>query len=239
MNERSFIRTASPQRTRIIEDAALRLFARQGFHGVGLRELASEAGVSLGNIYNHFPSKEPIFAALVDRLYADFASATEPLAAFLSSTRFPDDLDELGRVMQQMVERHRDYLTLVYVDIAELGGKHVRPHYAALAERFRAALGPAAARALPSWADPGVVFALVYMQFTSYFVIERLVGAKGHLGLPDDEAIAAIARLFTLGLAPRPSRRTRDTKPIPKPAPTSDRDRQRRVRGGVGARNRQ
>jgi AcrR family transcriptional regulator len=238
MNERSFIRDSLHRRRRTIEDAALRLFARQGFHGVGLRDLAREAGVSLGNIYNHFPSKEPIFAALVDRLYADFTSSTEPLARFLQSTRFPDDLEELGRVMREMVERHRDYLTLVYVDIAELGGKHVRTHYAALASRFRAALGPAAGHALPSWADPGVVFALVYMQFSSFFVIERLIGAQGHLDLPEDEAVTAIARLFMLGLAPRPARRTRDPDPASKPA-AADRGRKRRLRGRVGARHRE
>ncbi len=223
-------RTLDSERRRDIEDAALKLFSRRGFNGVGLRDLAREAKVSLGNIYNYFPSKEPIFAALVDRLYADFASATEPLAAFLASHRFPDDLDELGRVMREMVERHRSYLTLVYVDIAELGGKHVRPHYASLAARFRTALG--SPRGLPSWADPGVVFAIIYMQFSSYFVIERLVGAKGHLGLPEDEAIAMIARLFTLGLAPR---RDHDAKTPPVPR----RARKRRMLRRVGARHRE
>jgi AcrR family transcriptional regulator len=226
------------RRRRHIEDAALRLFSKNGFNGVGLRDLAREAGVSLGNIYNYFPSKEPIFAAIVDRLYADFASSTEPLAAFLRSKNVVDDLLELGAVMRQMVERHRSYLTLVYVDIAELGGKHVRPHYAKLAARFRDALGEDAARALPSWADPGVVFALIYMQFSSFFVIERLVGAKGHLGLSEDAAIAAIAQLYMLGLAPRPQRRTRDAKPVSKPSRHVPRA-GRRVLGRVGARHRE
>ena len=233
MNERSFMsRILDSERRRAIEDAALKLFSSRGFHGVGLRDLATEAEVSLGNIYNYFPSKEPIFAALVDRLYADFASSTEPLAEFLRSGRFPDDLLELGRVMSEMVNRHRSYLTLVYVDIAELGGKHVRPHYAALAARFRTALGTDAARALPGWADPGVVFAIIYMQFSSYFVIERLVGAKGHLGLPEDQAIAMIAQLFMLGLAPRKATHVPKT-----PAAAVPRAR-RRVLRRVGARHR-
>jgi AcrR family transcriptional regulator len=240
--------TTSPKsqlerRRRSIEDAAQSLFCRQGFNGVGLRDLAREADVSLGNIYNHFPSKEPIFAAIVDRLYGEFAGATEPLAELLRSKRFPDDLRELGRVMRRMVERHRDYLTLVYVDIAELGGKHVRAHYAELAARFRAALGPDATRALPSWADPGVVFALIYMQFSSFFVIERLVGATGHLGLSEDDAIDAIAQLFMLGLAPRPSRRSRDATSSSPPSPRvrrpRPRTRQRGLRGRVGAGDRQ
>ncbi len=36
-----------------IEEAALRVFTRQGFHGTSVREIADAAGVSLGNIYNY------------------------------------------------------------------------------------------------------------------------------------------------------------------------------------------
>ena len=36
-----------------IEDAALRIFTRQGYHGTSVREIADEAGISLGNIYNY------------------------------------------------------------------------------------------------------------------------------------------------------------------------------------------
>ncbi len=40
-----------------IETAALKLFSKQGFHGVGLRDVAKAARVSLGNIYNHYTGK--------------------------------------------------------------------------------------------------------------------------------------------------------------------------------------
>jgi AcrR family transcriptional regulator len=191
------------ERRRKLEDAALQLFLRRGFNAVGLRDLAAEAGVSLGNVYNHFSGKDALFAALVDRLYAGFAAETEPLAVFLTTCRLPEDLTPFGEVMRAMVERHRDYLTLVYVDIAEFGGAHVRPHYQALAARFRAALP--AVHALPAWADPGVVFTILYMQYANHFVVERLIGAEGYLGLTGPAAIDAISRLFLLGLAPRPT----------------------------------
>jgi AcrR family transcriptional regulator len=193
----------SAEKRRILEDAALRLFLRSGFNGVGLRDLAAEAGVSLGNVYNHFSSKDALFASLVDRLYADFAAATEPLAQFLATASLPADLQRFGEVMGSMLDRHRDYMTLVYVDIAEFGGVHVRPHYEQLAARFGAAVPAKGRSKLPRWADPGVVFTLVYLQYATHFVVERLIGARGYLGLDDKEAIQAIAKLFTLGLAPR------------------------------------
>jgi AcrR family transcriptional regulator len=194
--------TTDETRTKL-EHAALQLFLKRGFNGVGLRDLATEAGLSLGAVYNHYDSKDALFTAILDRLHAKFAAATEPLAQFLVTCRLPDDLERFGEVMGDMVTRHREYLTLVYVDIAEFGGKHVRPHYQELAARFRSALPDKKRHTLPKWADPGVVFTLLYMQFANHFVVERLIGAKGYLGLSDTQSIQAISKLFLYGLAPR------------------------------------
>lgn len=189
-----------------IEDTAVRLFCERGYCAVGLREIALAAGISVGNIYNHFARKEPLFAAIMERLYGELARDTEPLAQFLATARFPDDAEQLGRVVQDLVERHRPYLTLVYVDIAEFGGRHVRAHYQHLAAGFRVAIAPRLADSSPlaSWVDPGVALALLYLQFAGHFVIERLMGATGHLGLGDDAAVRTIARLFLHGVRPRP-----------------------------------
>jgi AcrR family transcriptional regulator len=195
-------RTSDETRAKL-EGAALRLFLKSGFNAVGLRDLAAEADLSLGAVYNHYESKTALFAALLDRLHQQFAAPTEPLARFLATCRLPADLERLGQVMGDMVERHRDYLTLVYVDIAEFGGKHARGHYQQLAARFASALPAAERGTLPRWADPGVVFTLVYMQFANHFVVEKLLGARGYLGLSDADSIKAISKLFLYGLAPR------------------------------------
>src|SRR5689334_14799446 len=115
VNERSFIQMHTPTRRqklsdekkRKLEDTALALFLQRGFNAVGLRDLATEAEVSLGNVYNHFESKTALFEAIVDRLYAEFAAGTEPLAQFLATATLPDDLGRFGEVMQEMVDRHR------------------------------------------------------------------------------------------------------------------------------------
>jgi len=48
--------------------------------------------------------------------------------------------------------------------------------------------------------DPAVVFTAIYMQFVNYFVVEKMIGARGHLGLGDTEAVRAMATLFQVGL---------------------------------------
>lgn len=194
------------ERRRQIEEAAIVLFTKRGYHGVGLRDIAAEAGVSLGNIYNHFSGKEPIFEAAMERLHVAFGAATEPFMRYFIDCQFPDDIDELGKLIGATVRRHRDYLILSYVDIVEFDGAHARAYYQDLAARFRFGLGASAAIGDPRFApgvDPAVAFTLVYLQFVNYFVVEKVIGARGHLGLDDDTAIQTIARTFLLGLTPR------------------------------------
>ena len=62
-----------------ILNAAQRCFVRSGFHQTSMQEICAEAGMSAGNLYRYFPSKEAIIAGIAERDRAevaqDFASA--------------------------------------------------------------------------------------------------------------------------------------------------------------------
>lgn len=60
------------QRRAEIVDAAERCAKANGLHQLKLRDVAKEAGCSLGNLYNYFQNKEEIVEALVDREVARF-----------------------------------------------------------------------------------------------------------------------------------------------------------------------
>ena len=60
----------SLQRHERILDAATRVFASKGYHGTLVDEIAAEAGTSKGGVSFHFPNKQAIFLALLDRLSA-------------------------------------------------------------------------------------------------------------------------------------------------------------------------
>jgi AcrR family transcriptional regulator len=51
-----------------ILDAAVLLFARQGFANTEMQELADSVGVGKGTLYRYFPSKDSLFLAAADRL---------------------------------------------------------------------------------------------------------------------------------------------------------------------------
>jgi AcrR family transcriptional regulator len=65
-------------------DAALRLMAEKGMEGVAINEITEAADVGFGSFYNHFESKEAIYAALVDNVFEEFADMLDRLAGGLS-----------------------------------------------------------------------------------------------------------------------------------------------------------
>jgi len=70
--------TAAEEKRRLILDAAVRVFARSGFHTSRVGDIAEEAGVAHGLLYHYFSSKDEVletifreqWAVLVDRLTA-------------------------------------------------------------------------------------------------------------------------------------------------------------------------
>jgi AcrR family transcriptional regulator len=58
----------SQQRHQRILDAAAEVFSAKGYHGTLVDEIAAEADTSKGGVYFHFPNKQAIFLALLDRL---------------------------------------------------------------------------------------------------------------------------------------------------------------------------
>jgi AcrR family transcriptional regulator len=60
-------RLSAEERRELILDAALEVFARRGFNGASIDEIAHAAGVSKALIYEHFPSKRDLHVSLLER----------------------------------------------------------------------------------------------------------------------------------------------------------------------------
>lgn len=74
--------TSKSERTRAqIVDAALRLFRERGYEGTTMRAVADAAGVSVGNAYYYFRSKDELVQGFYDQLAADHRAACAPLLA--------------------------------------------------------------------------------------------------------------------------------------------------------------
>ncbi len=64
--------------------AALKLMAEKGMEGVAINEITEVADVGFGSFYNHFESKEAIYAAVTEWVFEDFADAMESVLGEIS-----------------------------------------------------------------------------------------------------------------------------------------------------------
>ncbi len=184
-----------------IEEAALRVFTRQGFHGTSVREIANEAGVSLGNLYNYYKTKEDIFVSLVKRFDQKMARIMAVRLAPLIGSLDPESLRQLAAVVREIVHDNPDFWRLMYIDVVEFGNQHFAHIFRDFVPILRR-LNPKLKEHQDAKAgvDPAVAFAAIYLQFFTYYLVETLFGGKQHLGLPDEAAIDQLIRLFTAGL---------------------------------------
>lgn len=60
-------RGSGPETAEAILDAAEEAFADRGFDGTAMRDVASRVGIRAPSLYNHFPSKEALYAAVLER----------------------------------------------------------------------------------------------------------------------------------------------------------------------------
>ncbi len=191
-------------RTQILE-AALALFSSQGYRGTSIRDIARAADVSTGNVYHHFSDKEEIFETLLGQYWSAIESPDFPFNRALASGAFPDDLERLARAAQESVETYRPHVALIYVDVVELGGDHIRKFYSGMAGRFASFLAAHESRnETARKLRPGVsslsAVMLASRIFLHYFAVEVLFGVPGQFGKPTDEAVRDIADILRHGM---------------------------------------
>lgn len=106
------------ERTAIrIMDTAERLFARAGYAGTSLREIAAEAGLREPGLYNHFPSKEALYAAVLERAMQPMEAR---IAEVLDGTVTPAKVMNLPIEMLRLHAEHPHMAALFYQAIQAL-----------------------------------------------------------------------------------------------------------------------
>ena len=70
-------KAAAPDKRRQILDAAVRVFARQGFHATRVSDIADEAGVAYGLVYHYFRSKDEVLNELFIERWSLLLAAIE------------------------------------------------------------------------------------------------------------------------------------------------------------------
>ncbi len=188
---------------------ALELFSRQGYRATSMRQIAESSGHSVGNLYHHFGGKESIFQALLDEYWRRILDPDLPLNKIFASARFPDDMEEMADAIGDVTRANAPFVMLIYIDVIEFRGKHIKNFYEGMATRFRDAYGETfeerRQRGEFGDVDPMAGVMLAVRWFFYFHTVESCFGAEGHFGMSADKAVEECIRILRYGLLPRGS----------------------------------
>jgi AcrR family transcriptional regulator len=141
-----------------IERAALRMFVKKSVSGATIREIAQEAGISLGAMYNHYKSKEELAWVLWARHWADAGAELRRRAR--ASKGLADRLRSMIEFIFQRFEEDWELITYVYLSrhehLKHTGSDLPNPHLV-----FRMVVVEAMARREIPRQDPDLAAAMV------------------------------------------------------------------------------
>ncbi len=125
---------AAEVRRREILAAASRLFRVQGLHATGMREIAGELGMTAGNLYYYFPSKQELLAYCQEATLAELLA----LAAEVEADDPPPD-EALSRLLAGHVQvlNEKTPGSLAHLEVNEVPPER-RPRLLALRRRYEA-----------------------------------------------------------------------------------------------------
>jgi TetR/AcrR family transcriptional regulator, fatty acid metabolism regulator protein len=125
---------AVADKRRLILDAAVRVFARQGFHACRVADIADEAGVAYGLVYHYFASKDEI----LDTLFL------ERWAIMLETIREVDSRDlpareKLNLIASFIVDSYRhdpDLMKVIIVEVTRAANSFGQTHLGQIRQAY-------------------------------------------------------------------------------------------------------
>ena len=115
MTDRSTSNGNAVDKRRIILDAAVRVFARRGYHTCRVGDIAEEAGIAHGLLYHYFGSKDEVLETIFRENWSDLLEAF----ARIESSQEPP-LEQLGAIAKVLLRAWRDRPDLVRVMVREV-----------------------------------------------------------------------------------------------------------------------
>lgn len=105
-----------------IIQSAHELIVAQGYHGTSMRQIAQQAGIALGSIYNHFSGKEDIFRAV----FMENHPFLEMIPAIESAQGYTVEeiVSDAAKQMLASIQRKPDFLNLMFIEIVEFKNVH-------------------------------------------------------------------------------------------------------------------
>ena len=128
-------RAGAPDKRRMILDAAVTVFARQGFHHCRVSDVADEAGVAYGLVYHYFDSKEEI----LNELFLERWQIMLDAIAEIDSHESVAARDKLYQVASFIIDSYRnepDLMKVIIVEVTRAANSFGRLHLDKIREAY-------------------------------------------------------------------------------------------------------
>jgi AcrR family transcriptional regulator len=125
---------AAADKRRLILDAAVRVFARQGFHACRVSDIADEAGVAYGLVYHYFSSKDEI----LDTLFLERWNVLLAVIAQTDAREVPvrEKLHEIASFIIDSYVHDPDVMKVIIVEVTRAANSFGRTHLGKIREAY-------------------------------------------------------------------------------------------------------
>jgi AcrR family transcriptional regulator len=127
-------RSAAVDKRRLILDAAVRVFARQGFHTCRVSDIADEAGVAYGLVYHYFASKDEV----LDTLFLERWNVLLEAIAEVDRRDVPAR-EKLHGIASFIVDSYRhdpDLMKVIIVEVTRAANSFGQTHLESIREAY-------------------------------------------------------------------------------------------------------
>jgi TetR/AcrR family transcriptional regulator, fatty acid metabolism regulator protein len=127
--------TPAADKRRLILDAAVRVFARQGFNGCRVSDIADEAGVAYGLVYHYFRSKDEVLDTLFLERWNVLLDVIRELDARDVAAR-----EKLYAITSFIVDSYRhdpELMKVIIVEVTRAANSFGRTHLAKIREAYQ------------------------------------------------------------------------------------------------------
>lgn len=124
----------APDKRRLILDAAVRVFARQGFHACRVSDIADEAGVAYGLVYHYFASKDEV----LDTLFLERWSVMLELIGEVDAQEIPvrEKLMAIASFIIDSYQHDPDLMKVIIVEVTRAANSFGNTHIDTIREAY-------------------------------------------------------------------------------------------------------
>jgi TetR/AcrR family transcriptional regulator, fatty acid metabolism regulator protein len=127
-------RGTTPDKRRLILNAAVRVFARQGFHACRVSDIADEAGVAYGLVYHYFASKDEV----LDTLFIERWNVMLELIRDVDAQPLPVR-EKLGAIASFIIDSYHhdpDLMKVIIVEVTRAANSFGDTHIGTIREAY-------------------------------------------------------------------------------------------------------